>query len=63
MRTVINIKSGGSGRASGVVHSLFLLALLLGLCEPAQVAGECLHVDGHRLPSFRSGEGDGGAGG
>lgn len=31
MRTVINIKSGGSGRASGVVHSLFLLALLLGL--------------------------------
>ncbi|TXH91476.1 SulP family inorganic anion transporter [Thauera aminoaromatica] len=31
MRTVINIKSGGRGRASGVVHSLFLLALLLGL--------------------------------
>jgi SulP family sulfate permease len=31
MRTVINIKSGGSGRASGVVHALFLLALLLGL--------------------------------
>lgn len=31
MRTVVNIKSGGRGRASGVVHSLFLLALLLGL--------------------------------
>jgi SulP family sulfate permease len=31
MRTVINIKSGGSGRTSGVVHALFLLALLLGL--------------------------------
>lgn len=31
MRTVINIKSGGSGRSSGVVHALFLLALLLGL--------------------------------
>ncbi len=31
MRTVINIKSGGKGRISGVVHALFLLALLLGL--------------------------------
>ena len=31
MRTVVNIKSGGRGRASGVMHSLFLLALLLGL--------------------------------
>lgn len=31
MRTVINIKSGGSGRSSGVVHALFLLALLLGM--------------------------------
>ena len=31
MRTVINIKSGGRGRGSGVVHALFLLALLLGL--------------------------------
>lgn len=31
MRTVVNVKSGGRGRASGVVHSLFLLALLLGL--------------------------------
>ncbi|MDX9886533.1 SulP family inorganic anion transporter [Thauera sp.] len=31
MRTVINIKSGGRGRTLGVVHALFLLALLLGL--------------------------------
>jgi SulP family sulfate permease len=31
MRTVVNIKSGGRGRLSGVVHALFLLALLLGL--------------------------------
>lgn len=31
MRTVVNIKSGGRGRMSGVVHALFLLALLLGL--------------------------------
>lgn len=30
MRTVVNIKSGGRGRLSGVVHALFLLALLLG---------------------------------
>lgn len=30
MRTVINIKAGGSGRLSGVCHSVFLLALLLG---------------------------------
>lgn len=31
MRTVVNIKSGGSTRISGVIHSLFLLAVLLGL--------------------------------
>jgi SulP family sulfate permease len=31
MRTVVNIKSGGTTRVSGVVHSLFLLAVLLGL--------------------------------
>lgn len=30
MRTVVNIKAGGRGRLSGAVHSLFLLALLLG---------------------------------
>lgn len=31
MRTVINIKSGGVTRLSGVIHALFLLSLLLGL--------------------------------
>jgi MFS superfamily sulfate permease-like transporter/carbonic anhydrase len=31
MRTVINIKSGGTGRLSGVVAGVFLLAVLLGL--------------------------------
>lgn len=31
MRTVINIKSGGVTRLSGIIHALFLLSLLLGL--------------------------------
>ena len=31
MRTVVNIKAGGSTRVSGVVHALLLLAVLLGL--------------------------------
>ncbi len=31
MRTVVNVKSGGRTRLSGIVHSLFLLAILLGL--------------------------------
>lgn len=31
MRTVVNVKSGGRTRLSGVVHALFLLAILLGL--------------------------------
>ncbi len=31
MRTVINIKAGAQTRLSGIVHSLFLFALLLGL--------------------------------
>ncbi len=31
MRTVVNIKSGGTTRLSGIIHSLFLLAVLLGL--------------------------------
>ena len=31
MRTVINVKSGGTTRLSGIIHSLFLLSLLLGL--------------------------------
>ena len=31
MRTAINIRAGGRHRSSGVIHSLFLLAVLLGL--------------------------------
>ncbi|MCR5114603.1 MAG: SulP family inorganic anion transporter [Bacteroidales bacterium] len=31
MRTVVNVKSGGRNRISGMVHGLFLLAVLLGL--------------------------------
>lgn len=31
MRTVVNVKSGGSTQLSGIVHALFLLAVLLGL--------------------------------
>ena len=31
MRTVVNVKSGGRTKISGMVHSLFLLAILLGL--------------------------------
>lgn len=31
MRTVVNIKSGGTTRMAGVIHSFFLLAVLLGL--------------------------------
>ncbi len=31
MRTVVNVKSGGRTKLSGVIHALFLLAILLGL--------------------------------
>lgn len=31
MRTVVNVKAGGTGRLSGVIHALFLVAVLLGL--------------------------------
>lgn len=31
MRTVVNIKSGGTTRVSGMIHSISLLAILLGL--------------------------------
>ena len=31
MRTVVNIKAGGTSRISGMTHSIFLLAILLGL--------------------------------
>jgi len=31
MRTVVNVKAGGTTRLSGIFHALFLLAILLGL--------------------------------
>jgi SulP family sulfate permease len=33
IRTIVNIKAGGRTRWSGVIHGLFLLAVLLGLSE------------------------------
>jgi len=36
MRTVVNVRSGGRTRLSGVVHGVFLLVVLLGLGKYAQ---------------------------
>lgn len=35
MRTVVNVKAGGTTRVSGVIHALFLVAILLGVGEYA----------------------------
>ena len=37
MRTVVNVKSGGSTRLSGMLHALILAAILLGLGRYASV--------------------------
>ncbi|EKE04239.1 MAG: hypothetical protein ACD_20C00095G0018 [uncultured bacterium] len=37
MRTVINIKSGGKTKLSGVIHSIFLITILLGLAPLAEL--------------------------
>jgi len=37
MRTVVNVKSGGSTRLSGVLHALILLGILLGLGKYAAI--------------------------
>jgi SulP family sulfate permease len=37
MRTVVNVKSGGTTRLSGVLHALILLAVLLGLGKYASI--------------------------
>ncbi len=37
MRTVVNVKSGGTTRLSGILHALILLAVLLGLGKYAAV--------------------------
>ncbi|HYY27243.1 MAG TPA: SulP family inorganic anion transporter [Chthoniobacterales bacterium] len=36
MRTVLNVEAGGRSRLSGVIHGLFLAAVLLGLSELVQ---------------------------
>lgn len=36
MRTVVNVRSGGKTRLSGVIHGIFLLVVLLGLGKYAQ---------------------------
>ncbi len=36
IRTVVNVQAGGRGRLSGVIHGLFLLAVLLGLSGAVQ---------------------------
>ena len=36
MRTVVNVRSGGKSRLSGVIHGVFLLVVLLGLGKYAQ---------------------------
>lgn len=36
MRTAINVKAGGRNRSSGVIHGLFLLAVLVGLSSVVQ---------------------------
>lgn len=35
MRTVVNVKAGGTTRVSGIIHALFLLSILLGVGEYA----------------------------
>lgn len=37
MRTVVNVKSGGTTRLSGVLHALILLGILLGLGQYASI--------------------------
>nr|WP_321513852.1 SulP family inorganic anion transporter [uncultured Pseudodesulfovibrio sp.] len=58
MRTVVNIKAGGSTRVSGMVHSLFLLAVLLGLgplasCIPLTVLAGILVKVGVDIIDYR----------
>lgn len=42
MRTVVNIKAGGTTRVSGAVHALVLLALVLGLGPMAEKIPMCV---------------------
>lgn len=58
MRTVVNIKSGGRSQISGMVHALFLLAILLGLGSlvqyvPLSVLAGILITVGYGIIDFR----------
>ena len=46
IRTIVNVEAGGKTRLSGVIHGLFLLAVLLGLSEPRAIHSE-RRVSGH----------------
>ncbi len=59
MRTVVNVKSGGRSRLSGMVHALFLLAILLGLSSlvkyvPLSVLAGILITVGWGIIDFRA---------
>ena len=58
MRTVVNVKSGGRTQISGMVHALFLLAILLGLGSlvkyvPLAVLASILITVGWGIIDFR----------
>ncbi len=58
MRTVVNIKSGGRSQISGMVHAMFLLAILLGLGSlvqyvPLSVLAGILITVGYGIIDFR----------
>lgn len=58
MRTVVNVRSGGTGPLAGVVHSLFLLAVLLVLGPyaeqiPLSVLGGILFTVGIGIIDYR----------
>ena len=58
MRTVVNVKSGGRSQISGMVHALFLLAILLGLGSlvkyvPLSVLADILITVGWGIIDFR----------
>ena len=58
MRTVVNVKSGGRTQISGMVHALFLLALMLGLGSvvkyvPLSVLASILLTVGWGIIDFR----------
>ena len=41
MRTVVNIRAGGRSPISGAVHSIVLLAVVVG-ASPAEMSSDCL---------------------